>query len=157
VLTNRVGVCDVLAGTTALNDALQATPVANFSVLTTGPLPSNPGRLVESLRLRSMVAELARNFDMVIVDAPPMLAVSDAVALARASKGLIMVVESGKTTRRMLTDVRARLEGAALEPIGIVLNKVDPRSGSYGYYRKYAQHYSKAVADKEQTRVGDAS
>lgn len=157
VLSNRVGVCDVLAGTTSLSNALQETPVANFTMLTTGPLPSNPGRLVESLRLRSMLAELARTFDMVIVDAPPMLAVADAVALARASKGLIMVVESGKTTRRMLTDVRTRLEGAALEPTGIVLNKVDPHSGNYGYYRKYAQHYSKKVAEPEQTRVGDAS
>lgn len=155
-LNNRTGVSDVLSGNLALTDAVQATPVANFDMLTSGPLPSNPGRIVESLRLRSMLAELARTYDMVIVDAPPLLAVADAVALGRASKGLLMVVEAGKTTRRMLTDVRLRLDGAAIEPIGMVLNKVDPRSGSYGYYRKYAQHYA-TKPDDAAKRTGEAS
>lgn len=157
-LTNQVGVSTVLAGSATLADAVQDTPVANFSMLTSGPLPSNPGRLVESLRLRSMLAELVRTYDMVIVDAPPMLAVSDAVALSRASKGVIMVIEAGKTTRRMLTDVKIRFEGAGIEPIGVVLNKVDPRSGNYGYYKKYAQLYTKQVPEPAPERAsGEAS
>lgn len=146
-LTNQQGVSSVLAGNVPLAEAIQDTGVANFSILTSGPLPNNPGRLVESLRLRSMLSELARTYDMVIVDAPPMLAVSDAVALSRASKGVVMVIEAGKTTRRMLTDVRIRFEGAGIEPIGAVLNKVDPRSGSYGYYKKYATQYTKQAPD----------
>ncbi len=158
-LSNSQGVSTVLSGATLLADALQDTPVANYSVLTSGPLPSNPGRLVESLRLRSMLAELARTYDMVIVDAPPMLAVSDAIALGRASKGLIMVIEAGKTTRRMLGDVKIRFASAGIEPIGAVLNKVDPRSGNYGYYKKYAQQYTQHVPDPEPARVasGEAS
>lgn len=157
-LTNQTGVSTVLSGGANLADAIQDTPVPNFSILTSGPLPSNPGRLVESLRLRSMFAELVRTYDMVIVDAPPMLAVSDAIALSRASKGVVMVIEAGKTTRRMLSDVRARFEGAGIEPIGAVLNKIDPRSGSYGYYKKYAQQYTKQTPDPAPARAsGEAS
>lgn len=164
-LANQVGVSSVLSGSTPLAGAIQETPVPGYHTVTSGPLPSNPGKVVESLKLRSMLAELARTYDMVIVDAPPMLAVADAVALARASKGVILVVEAGKVTRRMLYDVRMRFEGAGLEPIGVVLNKVDPRSGSYGYYRKYAQHYTKTTEvvgkddpqDPEARRSGEAS
>lgn len=57
---------------------------------------------------------------------------------------MMMVVEWGKTTRRMLTDVRLRYQGAGMEPIGIVFNKVDTRQGGYGYYKSYANYYSKA-------------
>ncbi len=158
-LTNQFGVSTVLAGTSTLADSIQGTSVPNFSVLTSGALPSNPGRLVESLKLRTMFAELGRTFDMVIVDAPPMLAVSDAVALSRASKGVVMVVEAGKTTRRMLSDVKLRMDGAGVEPIGFVLNKVDPRSGTYGYYKKYAQHYTKQATNEsaEPRQAGEAS
>jgi Mrp family chromosome partitioning ATPase len=112
-------------------------------VLTSGPLPANPGRLVESLRLRQMLQELGRSYDMVIVDAPPMLAVADALSLARASKGTLVVVEAGRTTRRMLVDTRARFETGGVEPIGTVINKVDARSGHYGYYREYADMYAR--------------
>ena len=143
-LANDRGVSTVLNQTTPLADAIQESPVANLHVLTSGPLPSNPGRLVESLRMRQVLQELAHSYDMVLVDAPPMLAVNDALSLARASKGTVLVVEANKTTRRMLTDLRARMETAAVEPVGVVFNKVDARSGTYGYYRSYAKMYAKA-------------
>ena len=128
-LANDRGVSSVLTQTMTLADAVQETPVANLSVLTSGPLPANPGRLVESLRLRQMLQELARSYDMVLVDAPPILAVGDALNLGRASKGTVVVVEARKTTRRMLVDVKERVEGSGFEPIGVVLNKVDAKIG----------------------------
>lgn len=143
-LSNDRGVSTVLSQNMALADAVQATPVANLSVLASGPLPANPGRLVESLRLRQMLQELSRSFDMVLVDAPPVLAVGDALSLSRAVKGTIVVIEANRTTRRMLADVRARLEAGGIEPIGVVINKVDAKSGNYGYYHGYASLYAKA-------------
>lgn len=148
-LANDRGVSSVLSQTMGLADAVQATPITNLSILTSGPLPNNPGRLVESLRLRQMLQELLRSFDMVLVDAPPILAVGDALNLGRASKGTIIVVESGRTTRRMLTDLRGRIEGSGFEPIGIVLNKVDPRSSGYGNYRAYTRLYAQRPPDVE--------
>jgi tyrosine-protein kinase Etk/Wzc len=111
------------------------------SVLTSGPIPANPGRLVESLRLRQVLQQLAGKFDIVLVDAPPLLVVGDAAALARSAKGMVLVVESGKTTRRMVSDLRQRAETAGLELTGVILNKVDIRAGQNHYYGYYARHY----------------
>ncbi|MFN7145665.1 MAG: polysaccharide biosynthesis tyrosine autokinase, partial [Myxococcota bacterium] len=146
-LGNDRGVSSVLSQTLALDEAVQETPIANLSILTSGPLPNNPGRLVESLRLRQMLQQLAQKYDMVLVDAPPVLAVGDALNLGRASKGTLVVVESGKTTRRMLADLRTRVEGSGFEPIGVVLNKVSAGAGGYGNYRAYAKLYAQRPAD----------
>ncbi|MFZ5481829.1 MAG: GumC family protein [Myxococcota bacterium] len=155
-LANDRGVSTVLSQATPIAEAVQETPVANLSVLTSGPLPSNPGRLVESLRMRQLLQELARSYDMVIVDAPPVLAVADAISLARASRGTVVVLESGKTTRRMVADLRHRMEAGAVEPTGVVLNKVDARTGQYGYYRAYAQMYAKPQGGEPPKAKGSA-
>ncbi len=153
-LSNQRGVSSVLTGNCTLAEAIQESPVANLHILTSGPLPTNPGRLVESLRLRSLVTELARSYDMVILDAPPLLAVADALALSRASRATMVVVEFGKTTRRMITDLRGRMESGGVEPIGVVLNKVDPKAGSYGTYQKYARLYAKRPTEVPHIRAG---
>lgn len=151
-LSNEKGLSSVLSQQMGVDDALQATPQENLFVLTAGPLPSNPGRMVESLRLRQVIGELSKRFDMVIIDAPPLLAVGDALALGRVAKGLLLVVEWGKTTRRMLGDVRERMQQAGIEPIGVVMNKVDSRSGTYGYYGHYTSYYSRTEDGKKQKR-----
>ncbi len=143
-LSNERGLSSVLTNACSLEDALQESPVENLSVLTSGPVPANPGRLVESLRLRQVLQQLAGKFDIVLVDAPPLLVVGDAVALSRSAKGMVLVVESGKTTRRMLSDLRQRAETAGIEPTGVILNKVDVRSGQNHYYGYYARHYKES-------------
>lgn len=153
-LSNQRGVSSVLTGNCTLAEAIQEGPVPNLHFLTSGPLPTNPGRLVESLRLRSLVTELARSYDMVIIDAPPLLAVADAIPLSRASRATLVVVEHGKTTRRMVTDLRHRMESGGVEPIGVVLNKVDPKAGSYGTYQKYARLYAKRPTEVPPIRAG---
>ncbi|GDX82895.1 chain-length determining protein [Deltaproteobacteria bacterium] len=140
-LSNERGLSSVLTNACSAEDAIQRTPVENLNVLTSGPIPSNPGRLVESLRLRQLLHQLAGQYDMVLVDAPPLLVVGDGAALFRSSKGMVIVVEAGKTTRRMLSDLRQRAETAGIEPTGIVLNKVDVRAGQHHYYGYYARHY----------------
>jgi capsular exopolysaccharide synthesis family protein len=154
---NNVGVTSVLAQTTTLAEALQDTPVANLKILTSGPLPANPGKLVESLRLRQLLTELTRTHDVVLVDAPPVLAVSDALSLSRASQGTIVVIEAEATTRRMLADVRAQMEIAGIEPIGAVFNKVRIGAGGYGHYHRYTQLYAKAPPDTTPRASGGAS
>ena len=139
-LSNERGVSSVLTNACTAEDAIQATPVDNLFVLTSGPVPANPGRIVESLRLRQLLKDLSGQYDMVLVDAPPMLVVGDAAPLSRAAKGLVVVVEAGKTTRRMVADLRERMEAASIEATGVVLNKVDVR-GNQHYYGYYARHY----------------
>ncbi len=151
-LTNERGISTVLAGGCTAEEATQTTPVENLSMMTSGPVPANPGRLVESLRLRQLLQQLAGRYDLVLVDAPPLLVVGDAAALARSAKGLLVVVEAQKTSRRMLRDLRMRLEAAGIEPTGAVLNKVDVR-GQQAYYGYYARHYKADGKDPKKGRV----
>lgn len=146
-ISSEKGLSTVLTGQCTTQEAIQETPVHNLSLLPAGPIPGNPGRIVESLRMRQVLQELARTYDVVLVDAPPILVVNDGLALARASKGLIIVLEAGRTPRRMVTDLRTKLEASGIEPTGVVLNKVDVRSGNYGYYYQYARHYGDKSKD----------
>lgn len=140
-VTMERGLSSALTGQCTTKDAIQETTVPNLHLLPAGPLPGNPGRIVESLRMRQVLQELSREYDIVLVDAPPILVVNDGLALARASKGLVVVLEAGETPRRMVSDLRNRLESAGVEATGVVLNKVDLRASNYGHYYAYAKSY----------------
>lgn len=149
-MSNERGLADVLAQKATADEVTQATPIPGLSMIPCGRPPDNPGQMVESLRLRALIADLSKRYDFIIVDAPPVLAVGDAFALGRASRGTLLVIEWGSTGRRMLTDVRQRFDAAkAAEPIGVVLNKVDTRTGDYGYYKKYANYYEEGKVAKK--------
>lgn len=151
------GLSSALTGQCATKDAIQETTVPNLHLLPAGPLPGNPGRIVESLRMRQILAELAKDYDVVLVDAPPILVVNDGLALARASKGLVVVLEAGATPRRMVADLRARLDAAGVEATGVVLNKVDLRASNYGHYYQYAKNYGDKKSDRPKKGGGAAA
>lgn len=135
-ISNHQGLTDVLTGRVTVEEAQQQTPVQNLTILTSGPTPADPARLVESLRLRQLLLDLRKQYDVVIVDTPPCLVVNDSIVIGRAVDGLILVVESGSTSRKLVADMRSRFEVSGLEPTGLVLNKLDFVSSGYGYYYK---------------------
>ncbi len=139
--SNHQGLTDVLTGKLAVADAIQETPVPNVWMLTSGPIPTDPARLVESLRLRQLLLDLQKGYDMVIVDTPPCLVVNDSIVIGRVVDGMILVVEASKTSRKLISDMRARFESSGVEPVGMVLNKLDFYSNGYGYYYKAYRHY----------------
>jgi Mrp family chromosome partitioning ATPase len=79
--------------------------------------------------------------DVIIIDTPPALVVTDAMAVATKSDGILLVVEAGKTSRRLLADLRLRFEAAKVEPLGLVVNKLDFASAGYGHYAKAYKAY----------------
>lgn len=133
------GLVEVLSRSEQPQDAIQHTPVEGLDLLASGALPPNPGQLAESLRMRQVLLELSRGYDLVIVDTPPVLAVNDAVMLARAVDGMVVVIEAGRTTKRMLAESRARFEAAKVGALGFVLTKVASSAGGYGRYTRYYQ------------------
>jgi capsular exopolysaccharide synthesis family protein len=140
-VSNHLGLTDVLSGQVETQKAIQETPVTGLSLLTSGKLPDDPGRLIESLRLRQLLLDLRRNFDVVVVDTPPVLVVNDALIIARAVDGIAIVVESGKTSRKLVSDLRGQCEGAGIEPLGVIVNKMDFFTTGYGaYMRAYAAY-----------------
>jgi Mrp family chromosome partitioning ATPase len=91
---------------------------------------------------------LASRFEHVIIDSPPVLAVTDATILSNVVDGVLLVAESGRTPRAGLLRTRSILENAGAQIIGVALNKLDLRQqgyyGSYGYYYYYSHYYRKA-------------
>jgi succinoglycan biosynthesis transport protein ExoP len=132
-LDNGTGLTNYLAGDVALDSVQRQTRVSGLSVITTGPIPPDPAKLVESKKMHKLLQDMGQAFDLVIVDSPPVFAASDAQVLGHWADGTIIVVESGSTTRKLFTEMSEMLHKANTEVIGVVLNKVAGRGRAYYY------------------------
>ena len=120
---NRPGLAQLLVGATPLESALVATPVPGLRVILAGDSPPNPSELLGSSRLSELVKYLAADH-VVIIDAPPVLPVTDAVALAEHVDGMLMIVRAGRTTSDQLRQAMTTLTRGGGKVIGLVLNQV---------------------------------
>ena len=118
--------------------AVVKTPVTNLLLLPSGPTPPNPAELLGSSRMSSLLADWAASADVVILDTPPLLAVTDAAVLAARSDGVILVAAVNETKREALKQSVEILEGTSARVLGVVANKVQ-RSGENAYY--YGSYY----------------
>lgn len=133
-LENAVGLTSVLVGRVSLEDALQPWGEM-FSVLASGPVPPNPSELVASNQMRTLLTTLREQFDLVLVDAPPLLPVTDAAALAAHCDGALLVVRHGKTTTDLVRSSLEMLAGVGARVFGTILNMAPaPSTSSYHYY-----------------------
>ena len=141
---NGRGLSTVLTGAHDLDQALEVfTDSPNLWVLPPGPIPPNPAELVSSHRMEALVRELRQRFEHIVLDSPPVLMVTDGILLSTLADGVILVVESGATSRGALHRVRRILDRAGANTLGAVLNKLDDvgdgydrsRHGYYSYYR----------------------
>ncbi len=133
-LEPAVGLTSVLVGDTSVQDALQPW-LPNLDVLTSGPVPPNPGQLLTSEGFRSFLAEARAQYEVVIVDTGPMTIVSDAVWLSHLVDGILVVARRGKTRTRVLGQVLQTLEAARGHSLGVILTRgrSRPASRKYGY------------------------
>ena len=136
-LDNGTGLTSYLVGDASLQNILRQTRIEGLSVITTGPVPLDPAKLVESRKMHELLEDMKNVYDLVIVDSPPVFAAADALILGSASDGAIVVVESGRTTRQLYLDTEEALQKANINSVGVVLNKVAGREGSHLYYYKY--------------------
>ena len=139
-VSNNMGLTTALrSADSVLESLLQPTGVAGLHILTSGPLPPNPAELLGSKRMQEILAHIQELADLVIVDSPPLTAVTDAIMLAMAADGVLLVIRAGKTRRtnskralKLLKQVQAHLVGLVYN--GAPANDTEYRS-SYGYYR----------------------
>ena len=125
-LRNAVGLSHVLTGQSRIRDAVQRTSEPNLYVMTAGRTPPNPSELLSSSRMQSLVANLQSGpFDWVIIDTPPVLAVTDAVIIAPYVSGLVFVVGSEMTRRAHAERAIETLQSVRTNILGAVLNRVD--------------------------------
>ena len=138
-LPNSVGLSNLLrADETAIDTVAQTTEQDNLRVITTGSLPPNPAELLGSQRMRTLLDRLAADADIVIIDSPPLQAVTDAAILASEVDGTVFIVDSGRTRRGSVRAGREALAKAGAVVLGVVLNRLPERSrGSHSYYYYY--------------------
>ena len=135
------GLTDVLVGRQRLRDVVHKTEIDHLSVVGSGPFPPNPSELLGSSAMRDVLRDAQSEFDVVLIDSPPLLAVTDAAVLATMADGAILVIRVGATAKAAVRRAVAQLQTVHGRIVGAVLNDVDLRSGafsgSYGYYYYY--------------------
>ena len=137
------GLSNVLVGTSPLHDALAMTSIPNLYVLSAGHLPPNPAELLGSTRYLELIEELRQVFDWILIDAPPVMAVTDAAIISHTSTGVVFVVGAEMTSRRNAVAAVEQLQQARAKFIGAVLNRVNLERHSYYYSPYYRKDYSK--------------
>lgn len=129
---------------------MQPTQVENLSVLTTGPLPPNPAELLGSARFDELLKDLHLHADVILLDSPPALAVTDAPVLARKVDGVLLVVDAGVTRRQWAVSAQETLNKVGAKVLGVALNRLKPKSSSYYYY--YHHYYSDDGSSDDKTQ-----
>ena len=153
----QVGLSQVLAGSVELEHALIRTQQEGLLLLPAGRIPPNPSELVGSRRMKELIATLSASH-MVIVDAPPLLPVTDAVLLTVASDGAIVVVQSGKTRTEQLALAARKIGQVEGTLLGVVLNMVPKKDlgpANYGYGYGYGNTSSRYYRSADETMARD--
>lgn len=126
---------------------IQQAQVPGLQVLCSGPVPPNPSELLGSAKMRALLPLLSSQFDVIILDSPPALAVTDSVLLSPRVDGVLLVAQAGKTKRGHLQQVNDRLQEANAHVAGVVLNRLSPRGDGYYYYYYYRNAYYQEDGD----------
>lgn len=131
---NHVGLSNVLTRQATLDEAVQTTSQDNLYVLPSGPIPPNPSELLGSKGMQSML-QLAKNeYDVIILDSPPVLVVTDAQVLSNITDGVVLVVSAGKTEVESAKKAKELLDSAKAKILGVVLNNKKVQDSQYYYY-----------------------
>jgi capsular exopolysaccharide synthesis family protein len=144
-INNSVGLTNYLTTELLLEDVILQTPVDNLYFMPSGILPADAAGILNSRRMSELIQDVKQRFDLVLVDSPPILGVSDASVLASEVDLTMIVVQHRKLPRNMLLRVKQAVENVGGNVIGVVLNNVDVRSDSqYQYYTSYYTYYAPA-------------
>ena len=134
-LSNGVGLTTMVVDDEAMKKPpLFDTEVAGLRLLPSGPLPPNPSELVGSRRMAEIIAMLSEQADIVLFDAPPIIAVTDAAVLASRVDGVLLVIKAGATKRDQARKAKALLDKVNAHLVGAVLNNVKMDTSYYRYY-----------------------
>ncbi|WP_026353297.1 polysaccharide biosynthesis tyrosine autokinase [Solimonas variicoloris] len=143
------GLSDYVAGNADVVKVIRPTPVPGMSMITNGTTPPNPSELLMHERFAELLQTLSSKFDLVIVDTPPILPVTDAGIVGRLAGSVFMVLKEGEHPMRMVEESVRRLRHAGVQPRGAIFNQVGARGGGYGYYSSYTYSYQSAYQSEK--------
>lgn len=162
-LDRSAGLTTALLGEIDVNDLLQPWGEDSLFVLTTGQIPPNPSELLGSNEMRNLISRLEEAFDTVVIDAPPLLPVTDAAVLSQHVGGVVVVVGTQKVKHHDLEKSLDALRLVGAKVLGVVLNRLPakgPDSYSYGYYKQAddsPRATSKTSNEVDQSSAGESS
>ncbi len=147
------GLSNVLVGNAKASEAVHTTAVPGLWVMPAGLHPPNPAELLGSKRFKDFMSSLAQHFDWVVIDTPPVMAVTDASVVAHLATGVLFVVGAEMTSRHAGQRALEQLEQARAKFIGAVLNRVDLQHNSYYYSQYYRREYSNYYQNEGSVRT----
>ncbi|MGB7802497.1 tyrosine-protein kinase Wzc [Buttiauxella sp.] len=139
--TNTNGLADVLSGKAEISHCAQKTSVPNFDLIPRGMVPSNPSELLMSERFAELVAWASKNYDLVLIDTPPILAVTDAAVVGRHAGTTLMVARYAVNTLKEVETSLSRFEQNGINVRGVILNSIFRRAAGYEDYGYYEYEY----------------
>lgn len=142
-LVNKKGLTNILAEGIPYETICNEVGIPNLNVITSGPKPPNPSELLGSQKMKEVLDQIKKDYDVIVLDTPPVLAVTDAAVLSRVVDGVIFVVRYGRTTTDMAARAKENLDRVNANIIGTVINDID--STSYGYTYYYYEYGSQKV------------
>ena len=148
-LRNQVGLANVLTGHLDVKESIQETAIEGFYLLPRGALPPNPADLLMAQKMRDTLKELRDSFDFIVIDSPPVIAVSDAAVLSAICDGVALVFNGQTTTTASARRALERLDRIGGRILGVILNGIDIRYPDYIDYRSYYPSYNEAQEEPD--------
>ncbi|WP_214803668.1 CpsD/CapB family tyrosine-protein kinase [Exiguobacterium sp. ERU656] len=137
-VANGLGLSSLLTRQAELEKAVLPTKVDNLSILTAGPIPPNPAELLSSRSMENLMLQLREEYDVIILDAPPLLQVADSRITSKLTDGVVLVVGCTTSDRQRVLKAKEQLELAEAKILGVVLNRRELTDDSaYQYYYSY--------------------
>jgi polysaccharide biosynthesis transport protein len=154
------GVTNVVVGEAGIDDVARPTGIENLWCIPSGPIPPNPADMLHSERFRKFIADLGDHFDRVIIDSPPLIAVTDSAIASRLVDGTIFVIRAFKTTRALSRQGLRTLADVDAPVVGTVLNAVNFGRHEYNYYHYYyykREGYAPLPSKESEEEASEAS
>lgn len=147
------GITNFLMDNSSYETILRPTFMDNLNIITSGVLPPNPSELLATQKMKDLIGRLEQDFDHIIFDSPPVIAVTDAAILSDKVDGTILVIYAGQTNREALNRAKTLLDNVDAKMLGVLLNGVDVE-GMYGsYYYYYYHHYYSKPGGRKKKRI----
>lgn len=163
-MSNEMGLSDFLAGTVEFKDVTRSSGAENLTIITSGTRPPNPSELLSSKKMKDFVEGLKEEYEYIIIDSPPIVAVTDAQLIASFADGSLLVTSSGEVEREAAMKSKELLDKVNSKIVGVVLNKLEvSEKGYYGYYYQYYYgherdhkgHKAKKVRGNKKNKTSD--
>jgi capsular exopolysaccharide synthesis family protein len=140
-MENGPGLSEVLSGQAPLSNCIVSTGIPNLDLLRAGSVPPNPGELLLSENLKSLLTELSATYNRIVIDTPPVMSTDDTLSLAPNVDGVIFIVKANQTSFRFVERCMTSLKQRGARMFGLVLNHIDTSSAHYYYYNYYSGYY----------------